>query len=97
MVSTKLNKKKAFPSLLIVLLILTFSGELLIYAWCRVQYIQIGYEISNLADTQEQLLKIKNELVIEQARLKSPERIIRIASQQLDLKMPDPDKIKIIH
>ena len=93
----KYKKKTVIPSWLLVIFIFIFIGEMLIYAWCRVQYTQTGYKIMGLAERKTQLMKLKNELIIEQARLKSPERIIRIASKQLDLVMPCPDQMKVIH
>ena len=73
-----------------------FIAELLFYTWCRVQNVQHGYEISRQAHSQKQLITYQNNLKIELARLKSPDRIARIAKQQLGLIMPTTDKTILI-
>ena len=54
--------------------------------------VQHGYEISRQAHSQKQLIAYQNNLKIELARLKSPDRIARIAKHQLGLIMPTTDK-----
>jgi len=78
------------------ILITIFLAEMLGYVWCRVQYIQTCYDITSYEEKRESLLKINNELKIEQARLKSPERIGSIATEQLHLIKPNPDQIKFL-
>lgn len=73
-----------------------FIAELLFYTWCRVQNTQYGYEISREANNQKQLTAYQNNLRIELARLKSPDRIAQIAKQQLGLIMPTTDKTILI-
>ncbi len=69
-----------------------FILELFFYTWCRVQNVQSGYEISREAHNNKQLLVYQNSLRIELARLKSPDRIAKIAKQQLGLIMPTTEK-----
>jgi len=73
-----------------------FIAELLFYTWCRVQNVQHGYEISRETHNQKQLLVYQNSLKIELARLKSPDRIAKIAKQQLNLIMPTTEKTILI-
>lgn len=73
-----------------------FIAELLFYTWCRVQSIQVRYEISALAADQERMLKLQDNLKIELARLKSPQRIAQIAMQQLGLVAPTSKQLMII-
>ena len=56
-----------------------FIAELFLYTWCRVNYIDTGYEISKETKKQHELIALQNNLKIELASLKSPERIARIA------------------
>lgn len=70
-----------------------FIAQLLIYTWCRVQYVRIGYEITNAAKHRAELLALKRNLSIELARLKSPERIEGIAKRQLGLVTPRPEQV----
>lgn len=65
-----------------------FIGELLFYTWCRVQYVQVKYEISKATQKQQRLLALQDNLKIELANLKSPQRIATIAKEQLDLITP---------
>jgi cell division protein FtsL len=69
-----------------------FILELYFYTWCRVQNIRFGYEISSEMNHQKKLMAYQNNLKIEMARLKSPERITQIAKQQLGLIMPTAEK-----
>jgi cell division protein FtsL len=70
-----------------------FITELLVYTWCRVQCIRIGYEISAEANKQAELIAVKKKLRIELERLKSPERIARIAKERLNLALPTSEQI----
>jgi cell division protein FtsL len=73
-----------------------FIMELLFYTWCRVQYVRSGYEISEIAEIQKQLTFVRSNLKIEAARLKSPERIARIAGRKLGLIVPKPEQMIVI-
>ena len=69
-----------------------FIAELLVYTWCRVQSTQVGYEITRAAEIQQQRMTLHNNLKIELARLKSPERITKIAREHLGLVVPKPEQ-----
>ncbi len=73
-----------------------FIAELFFYTWCRVHYTQVGYDISDEADEQRSLLALQQNLKIELARLKSPERIEKIARQRLGLMTPTEEQIIIV-
>jgi cell division protein FtsL len=73
-----------------------FIAELLIYTWSRVQSVKVGYEISNENNKNRNLINLQNNLKVELARLKSPERLAKIAKNQLGLKTPAPEQIIII-
>lgn len=70
-----------------------FITELLVYTWFRVQCTQLGYEINRAAEIQKRQIALQNSLKIEMARLKSPERIVKIATDKLGLVMPQPEQI----
>lgn len=80
-----------------VVIMILFVGELFLSAWCRVQYVGTGYEISQEVQSQKDLIKLKNNLNIELASLKAPERIAKIAKNQLGLKTPTIDQVIIYH
>ncbi|MDM8522020.1 cell division protein FtsL [Desulfococcaceae bacterium HSG8] len=79
-----------------ILLMSVFIGQLLFYTWCRVQCVQAGYEISQETEKHRKLMLLQNNLKIELARLKSPDRIARIAEHQLGLKTPGPEQMIIL-
>jgi cell division protein FtsL len=73
-----------------------FISELLFYTWCRVQTIQVRYEISDLIANQQRLEMMQDNLKIELARLKSPQRIAKIAKQQLGLVLPTNKQLILV-
>lgn len=73
-----------------------FIGELLGYAWVRMQCVQAGYEISQLVREQQRLNELQANLKIELARLKAPQRIARIAGEQLGMGMPSARQIVVL-
>jgi cell division protein FtsL len=95
----KRKKRKARnPKILAVGLVLMglFIAELLFYTWCRVQSIQVRYEISELGANQERMVRLQDNLKIELARLKSPQRIAKIAREQLGLILPTNKQLILI-
>lgn len=70
-------------------LLVIFIAELLFYTWCRVQCTRIGYEITQARTLREKSITLQSNLKIELAALKSPERIARIAREELGLVMPN--------
>ena len=87
--------KKTMTGLWIVLMVLFFV-EALFYAWCRVQCVNAGYGIDKENSRHQVLLKERNTLRIELARLKSPERIETIARTRLGMVMPDVQQTVIL-
>ena len=79
-----------------LILLCVFVTELLAYTWCRVQSIRVGYGVSQALHRQQQLLKLQKNLEVELARLKSPQRIARIASQRLGLITPTPQQVIMV-
>ena len=79
-----------------MLLMSIFIMELLFYTWCRVQNVNYGYEISKETQDQRQLTAYQNNLKIELARLKSPDRIAKIAKEQLGMMMPSTDRTIVL-
>ena len=95
-------KKKGVPkrghSMMFILwvgLMLFLMAELLVYTWCRVQYVQTGYEVTEATTEYQRLMELHRKLQVEGARLRSPERVTRIA-QQRGLVMPDPKQVVVI-
>lgn len=88
--------KKRHPIVAIgIALMVVFMAELLVYTWCRVQYVRTGYEITEATKENQRLMELHRKLKVEEARLRSPERIMRIA-QQRGLVMPDSKQVVVI-
>jgi len=79
-----------------IILMAVFIAELFLYTWCRVNCIGVGYEISKETNKQHELMALQNNLKIELASLKSPERISKIAKDQLGLKTPTKSQTIVI-
>ena len=71
-----------------IIFMAVFIAELFLYTWCRVNCIDVGYDISRETKKQNELIALQNNLKIELASLKSPERISKIAKDQLGLNAP---------
>lgn len=71
-----------------VLVLTLFVGQLLVYTWCRVQCVQVGYEISDENARYQEQLTIQNTLRIEYERLRTPERIAAVARRDIGLATP---------
>lgn len=78
-----------------IVLLALFMAELLVYSWCRVQYVHTGYEIDEARKEKQRLLALNYELKVEDARLRSPERIRRLA-QERGLVTPEARQIVVI-
>jgi cell division protein FtsL len=88
--------KRRHPMVAIgVALMVVFMAELLVYTWCRVQYVRTGYEITEATKEHQRVVELHRKLKVEEARLRSPERIMRIA-QQRGLAMPDANQVIVI-
>ncbi len=79
-----------------ILLMAMFIAEFFFYAWCRVQFVGVGYDISRATSYNQSLTALQNNLKIELASLKSPERLAKIANSQLDLILPAPEQVIVI-
>jgi len=79
-----------------IVLMMVFMGQLLCYAWCRIQCINIGYEIQHQMNEYDQLILLQNTLKIELERLRSPDRIARIARNQLQMVTPSPQQKQVV-
>jgi cell division protein FtsL len=79
-----------------VVFILILMGELLFYTWCRVQCTKTGYKITEEKRKNKALLNLRKNLRVELAGLEDPDRIGRIAREQLNLVMPEPGQIIVI-
>ncbi len=96
--AVKPNKKNRPPQAVGIWLILlaVFISEMLLYTWSRVQCLRLGYGISSAIEKQRELQLLQNNLKIELARLKSPDRIVKIARERLGLIHPKPEQTIVV-
>lgn len=88
------KEKRGFPAAGIwVLLLLVCFAELFFSAWCRVQHVRVGYDLTRARAENQHLLSLQRQLNIELSRLRSPERIAAIANGQLGLNVPAPEQM----
>jgi cell division protein FtsL len=79
-----------------IFLLCVFIAELLIYTWVRVQCVRVGYEISTLTQEQQRLTELQANLKVELARLRAPQRIMRIAQDKLGLTLPTSKQMMVM-
>jgi cell division protein FtsL len=79
-----------------IVIMTVFIAELFLYTWCRVNCIGVGYEISKETQKQHELVALQTNLKIEMASLKSPDRIAKIAKNQLGLVTPTQKQTIVI-
>ena len=94
----KRKGKQHNPKFTIAVLVLmfVFIAELVFYAWCRTQYVNVKYEIQEQILLKRKLETMQDNLKIELRRLKSPRRIAKIAREQLGLVTPTPKQTIIL-
>ena len=96
----KKKKKRKQRNLKVIItclvLMFAFMTELLFYTWCRVQFVRVKYEIAEQTKRIRKLSTMQDNLKIELARLKSPQRITKIARTQLGLVTPTPKQTIVI-
>lgn len=94
----KKPRKEHNPKMTIVWLLVMFAfiGELLFYTWCRVQYVRVNYVITKQTARAKELSDMQGNLEIELAHLTSPPRIKKMAREQLGLVIPSPEQTIIL-
>jgi cell division protein FtsL len=87
-------RQKRLATIVAIFLWLLLSG--FGYVWCRVQVVELGYQLSEIHRQHTRLLNDNKKLHLVLARLKAPERVQRIAIEQLGLKHPTKDQIVVL-
>src|SRR6202158_2836304 len=65
----------------------------LLYAWQHFETIQLRYQLESLRSERSQAAELNQELKLEVAGLRAPERIDVIARRQLGLTAPVPGQV----
>ena len=87
-------RQRRFATIAAIFLWLLLSG--FGYVWCRVQVVELGYQLSDIHRLHTRLLNDNKKLHLELARLKAPKRVQRIAIEKLGLKHPTKDQIVVL-
>ena len=69
---------------------------LLFSAWQHFELLQLGYRIEQMQDERTRELEINRHLKLEIETLQAPDRIERIATEQLDLVAPGSEEAIVI-
>ena len=86
------GKSEKRATLIWLVIMALFIGELFLYTWLRVQCTAIGYSISRETERHRKLLALQQSYQIERDYKKSPEIIAQKARQQLGLITPKPEQ-----
>lgn len=67
-----------------------------VYMWPRVQVVRLAYRLHTSEQHLSDLLQQRDHLRLEVTSLQDPERIYRIATEQLGMSTPRQDQVVII-
>ena len=87
------SAKTVFSAILVVALL---AAAALLCVWSRTEVMRKGYALSRTAEEIKALNAEHERLRVEAVRLKTPERIERIARQRLGMVYPDPSQVMVI-
>ena len=80
----------------LILMVIAIMIELFFYTWLHVQSVHMGYKITSQLKQEKTLEVLQEKLRLEMAQLRTPERIIKIASEQLGLVLPDSNQVVVV-
>lgn len=80
---------------LLVSLFLCLAG-VAVYMWPRVQVVRLAYRMQTSEQHLRELVQERDQLRFELASLKDPQRIYRIATEQLGMSTPRHDQVVIV-
>jgi cell division protein FtsL len=85
--------RRVGPFLLSAFLCLAGVG---VYIWPRVQAVRLAYRMQSAEQHLKELLQEQDQLRLELAALKDPQRIYRVATDQLGMSLPRQDQVFIV-
>lgn len=80
----------------VAVLLIVILASALFCVWSRVRIVQMGYEVSNLQKNADELSKKFSHLNVEVERLKSPQRLGKVASEFLNMHPPSNNEIVFV-
>ena len=79
--------------LLLIVVVLSITSAAIAEVWTHLRAIEYGYQIARARKAQTKLRERNRRLHIELALLKSPERVGRVARQEMGMRQPEPEQI----
>ena len=67
-----------------------------VYIWPRVQVVRLAYRLQSAERQLKTLIQEQDQLRLELAALRDPQRIYRVATDQLEMRMPRQDQVFIV-
>ncbi len=89
-------KRTVKPLALSLLVLVTLIIFYLFFVWSRVWVINLGYQISEAYNEQQELRELNTNLTIERATWISPKQIRSEASKKLKMRQPRADQLRYV-
>jgi len=67
--------------------------SLLVYMWPRLYVIRLGYRVQTSEQRLRELLQERDQLRLDIAALKDPQRVYRVATEQLGMHVPRHEQV----
>jgi cell division protein FtsL len=71
-------------------------GMVLLYVWERVDVVRVGYQIEQLKTKRVALQRERDELRLKVSALTAPDRLARVATEQVGLMPPQPGQVVLV-
>ncbi len=84
-IKRRTDSRNLFDLLCIILSISAMAGVVFGYIWVRIQIVNVGYESERLKASEDALLRIQKNLILEEETLKDPGRIDMLARNELGM------------
>jgi cell division protein FtsL len=90
MIARRLDAQNLVDLLASILCFLMIAGALTGYVWTRCRIVALGYQVQKCQDTEQALERDVTSLILEEEMLKSPDRLDRIARNELAMEPLGP-------
>ena len=91
--STRWQRSRIVPFLVSVCLCLAGVG---VYVWPRIQVVRLAYRLQASEQQLKALMQEQDQLRLELAALKDPQRIYDVATGQLGMRLPSQHQVFIV-
>jgi len=90
MIARRLDSRNLVDLLASILCILMIAGALTGYVWSRCRIVALGYQVQKCREAEQALERMDKKLILEEEMLKSPDRLDRIARNELAMEPLGP-------